>query len=274
MDRRELLRAGGALASVTALAGTSLAAAPVDADAASAAPATAGARTYVLVHGAWHGGWCWREVARRLRAAGHTVFTPTLTGLGERAHLASPTVDLSTHALDVVNLFEFEELSDVILVGHSYAGHVIPLVADAIAGRIRHLVFLDAVVARDGQPFLAPEVGAARARAARDGYLDPPPGLAFFGVPADHPLAPWVQRRLVPHPLGTLRQVVRFRNGGHAPLPKTFIRCLRRRDMSQPDPIEPQVKGQAGWAWKTIDTGHDAMVTAPEELTRLLLGTA
>lgn len=273
MDRRELLRAGGLVAAAglgADAAGAAGAATP------TAAPvrAQAGARTFVLVHGAWHGGWCWREVARQLRAAGHVVHTPTLTGLGERAHLASRSVDLSTHALDVVKLFEFEELDDVILVGHSYAGHVVPLVADAIAPRIRHLVFLDAVVARDGQPFLAAAVGAARQRAALDGYLDLPPALAFFGVPEDHPLAPWVRRHLTPHPLGTLLQTVRFRNGGHLPLPKTFIRCLRRRDMSQPDPIEPQVKGKPGWTWKTLDTGHDAMVTAPAELTQMLLEVA
>lgn len=146
--------------------------------------------------------------------------------------------------------------------------------ATATGARIRHLVFIDSVVARDGHPFLASDVGEARARAAKGGYLDPPPGLEFFGIPADHPLAPWVQRHLVPQPLGTLRQVVRFLNGGHAGLPKTFIRCLRRRDMSRPDPIEPQINGQPGWSWRTIDTGHDAMVTMPAELSQMLLDVA
>jgi pimeloyl-ACP methyl ester carboxylesterase len=241
----------------------------------SAPPAAApAARTFVLVHGAWHGGWCWRDIARGLRAAGHVVFTPTLTGLGERVHLASPTVNLTTHADDVIQVFEAEELRDVILVGHSYAGHVIPLVADAIRGRIRQLVFLDAVVARDGQPFLAPEVGAARQRAAIEGYLDPPPGLEFFGIPADHPLAPWVRRRITNHPLPTLLQTVRYQNGGPAGLPKTYIRCLRRRVMTQPDPVEVQLRGQPEWTWATIDTGHDAMVTAPQELTAMLLELA
>jgi pimeloyl-ACP methyl ester carboxylesterase len=265
MERREALGALGAAALVPA--------ARSEAAGETAAPvvtATSPPRTFVLVHGAWHGGWCWREVARGLRAAGHTVFTPTLTGLGERAHLANPAVDLGTHATDVVQVFEAEELQDVILVGHSYAGHVIPLVADAIRGRIRRLVFLDAVVARDGQPFLAPEVGAARQRVAVDGYLDPPPGLEFFGIPPDHPLAPWVKRRLTPHPLATLRQVVHYRDGGPAGLPKTYIRCLRRRVMTQPDPVEVQLKGQPEWTWLTIDTGHDAMVTAPEALTAML----
>jgi len=238
------------------------------------AAATSPARTFVLVHGAWHGGWCWRDVARGLRAAGHTVFTPTLTGLGERAHLANPAVDLSTHATDVIQVFECEELEDVVLVGHSYAGHVIPLVADAIRGRIRQMIFLDAVVAQDGKPFLAPEAGEARKRVAIDGYLEPPPGLEFFGIPADHPLAPWVKRRITPHPLPTLLQTVHYRNGGPAGLPKTYIRCLKRRNMTQPDPVEVQLKGQPEWTWLTIDTGHDAMVTAPQELTGMLLQIA
>jgi pimeloyl-ACP methyl ester carboxylesterase len=203
------------------------------------------------------------------------VFTPTLTGLGERVHLASRSVNLMTHATDVVNVLEAEELSDVILVGHSYAGHVIPLVADAIKSRIRRLVFLDAVVAQEGKAFLAPGVGEERARTAIDGYLQAPPELAFFGIPADHPLAPWVTRRLTNHPLATLMETVRYRNGGPAGLPKTYIRCLQRRGYSsKTDPVEAAVKGQPDWTWLTIDTGHDAMVTAPRELTEMLLKIA
>jgi pimeloyl-ACP methyl ester carboxylesterase len=235
---------------------------------------TAHAKTYVLVHGAWHGGWCWREIATALRTLGHVVHVPTLTGLGERAHLVSRAVNLSTHVADVVNLFEWEELSDVILVGHSYAGHVIPLVADRLKPRIRHLVFLDAVLPRDGHAFLPPGVGEERAKTALEGYLQPPPDVTWFGVPADHPKAAWVRRRLTPHPLPTLMETVRFAAGGHVGLPKTYIRCTQRRDMSQPDPVEPLVKGQPDWIWRTLDTGHDAMVTAPDALTALLLQIA
>jgi len=231
-------------------------------------------RSFVLVHGAWHGGWCWRDVANGLRDAGHRVFTPTLTGLGERVHLVNPSVDLSTHVNDVLKVLEFEELQDVVLVGHSYAGHVIPLVAEGARSRIRQMIFLDAVLARDGKPFLPPEVGEARRKVAIDGYLEPPPALSFFGVPEDHPLAPWVKRRLTNHPLPTLLQTVQYRNGGPAGLPKTYIRCLRRRDMSQPDPVEAQLKGQPEWTWRTIDTGHDAMVTMPKELMAMLLEIA
>ncbi|MBL8643156.1 MAG: alpha/beta hydrolase [Rhodospirillaceae bacterium] len=231
-------------------------------------------KTYVLVHGAWHGGWCWREVADALRAASHTVFVPTLTGLGEKAHLVSPAVDLGTHVTDVENLFAFEELTDVILVGHSYAGHVIPLVADRIKSRIRHLVFLDAVLAQDAKAFLPPGVGEARAKTAIDGYLLPPMDVEWFGVPKDHPKADWVRKHLTNHPLPTLMETVRYNNGGPAGLPKTYIRCLKRREGDQPDPVEPMVRDKPEWTWLTLDTGHDAMVTAPGELTQLLLNIA
>ena len=254
MNRRELM----AVATASVAAGAS-------------ATAAARPKTYVLVHGAWHGGWCWRDVAPLLRAKGHQVFVPTLTGLGERVHLMTPAVNLTTHVTDVVNLIVWEELSDVILVGHSYAGHVIPLVADRIKAKLRHLVFVDAVIAVDGKPFLAPGLGEARAKEAKDNYLQDPPDLSFFGVPADHPQAAWVRRRLTPHPLPTLMETVHYTNGGPAGLAKTYIRCTQRRDMSQPDPVEPMVKGQPEWTWLTIDTGHDAMVTKPKELAEMLL---
>ncbi len=130
---------------------------PVDAASARSAshPAQAEKRPpYVLVHGAWHGGWCWGKVAERLRAAGHRVFTPTLTGLGDRAHLIAPNVGLATHVEDVVATLEMEDLSDVVLVGHSFGGAVISGVADARADRIRRLVFLDSFLVQSGQsPF-------------------------------------------------------------------------------------------------------------------------
>jgi pimeloyl-ACP methyl ester carboxylesterase len=190
--------------------------------------------------------------------------------LGERAHLATPTVDLSTHVTDVQMVIAAEELNDVILVGHSYAGHVLPLVADRLKPRLRHLVYLDCVMPTEGKAFLAPEVGAARAKTADRGFLLTPPDLAFFGVPADHPDADWVRRRLTPHPLPTLTEVVRFRNGGDTGIPKTYIRCLQRRDMSAPDPDEPKLRGKPEWTWATIDTGHDAMVTKPKDLAEML----
>lgn len=255
MQRRDIIRGIGAGFMATAVT----------------AARAAEARTYVLVHGAWHGGWCWRDVAQSLRGQGHTVFVPTLSGLGERSHLMSRSVNLTTHVTDVVNLFEFEEIENAILVGHSYAGHVIPMVADKVRKRIRHSVYLDASVGRDGKPFLPADEVARRVASAIDGYLLPPPDPTWFGVPADHPLKDWVTRHLTNHSLNCLAETVRLANGGDAEIPKTFIRCLRRRDMSQPDPMEPLAKGKPGWTWKTLDTGHDAMVTMPNELTQMLL---
>src|SRR5690349_3432057 len=112
------------------------------------------AHTFVLVHGAWHGGWCWRRVADRLRRDGHAVFTPTLTGLGERSHLLQPGVDLATHVADVVNLMQWEQLSDVVLCGHSYGGFVISGVAEQMSTAIRAIVFLDAFLPQNGDTIL------------------------------------------------------------------------------------------------------------------------
>ncbi len=136
--------------------------------------------TYVLVHGACHGGWCWRRVAELLRAAGHEVFAPTLTGLGDRAHLAHRGIDLDTHIQDVAAVLTYEELREVVLVGHSYAGLVITGVAERAANRLAQLVYLDAAVPRDGEAgldlFAPEEVAAMRAvKAALDptGTLNP-----------------------------------------------------------------------------------------------------
>lgn len=240
--------------------------------AASEVGAAAKPKTYVLVHGAWHGGWCWKHVTPRLRAAGHDVFVPTLTGFGEKSHLANPSINCSTHATDLVNLIAFEELDDVILVGHSYAGLVISRVADQIKPRLRHLVFLDAMIPVDGKPFLAPEVSQEWAKTAKDGYLVAIPDPASFGIPADHPDLPWVKRHLTPHFLPALAEPVHYKNGGIAGIPKTFIRCTQRRNTGAPDPVEAIAKGTPEWTWKTMDTGHDVMVTQPKELSEMLLG--
>ena len=238
------------------------------------AKAAAKPKTYILVHGAWHGGWCWKHVTPQLRAAGHAVYVPTLTGFGERVHLANPSINCSTHATDVENVIAFEELDDVILVGHSYAGLVIARVADRIKPRLRHLVFLDAMIPEDGKAFLAPEVSAAWAKTAKDGYLLPAPDPASFGVPADHPELPWLKRHLTPHFLPALSEAVQYKNGGIAGVPKTFIRCTQRARLGEPDPAAAIARGNPEWTWKTIDSGHDVMVTQPKALSEMLLAIA
>ena len=263
MTRRDLLAA----AAVTAFA------ANTGAGALSAAPAV-DRRVYVLVHGAWHGGWCWRYVQERLEAAGHSVFAPSLTGLGDRVHLRNPDVNLSTHVTDIVNLFEFENLHDVVLVGHSYAGHVVSWVADKVKDRISHVVYLDAVLPTDGKPFLPPGVGESRIGDAKDGYLMPVSSMEFLGIPESHHLYDWVESRLVEHPLPTLMEMVVYENGGPAGLPKTFVRCMQNERMASgaADPVFVMSDNDPEWSYVTLDTGHDLMVTAPEETAEILLG--
>src|SRR6202521_2240909 len=187
-QRREVLKTM-AIAGLAAAAGT------------AAATAQSVAQTFVLVHGAWHGGWCWSRVADRLRAAGHQVFTPTQTGLGERKHLLSKAITLDIFTKDIVNVIEAEELSRVILVGHSFGGLAISGGADAMPDKVRHLVYLDSLMVEGGRsPFdnLPPDIVAARRKAAEEtsgGLSLPAPPPSAFGV-SDTNDTEWDQRRL------------------------------------------------------------------------------
>jgi pimeloyl-ACP methyl ester carboxylesterase len=233
--------------------------------------------SFVLVHGAWHGGWCWSRVARTLRQEGHTVHAPTLTGVGERVHLLHRGVDLDTHVEDIVRVFEAEELSDAVLCGHSYGGMVITGVADRIPDRIRSLVYLDAFVPGDGQctlDFQPPERAAvfrAEAAAKGGGWLIPPVPAARFKVnEADQA---WVDRRCVPHPLACFEQKLR--------LTGAFARVTRRSYIkagayvpSPFDSIFERLKADPGWKVHSVPCGHDVMVDRPEELAALLVQSA
>jgi pimeloyl-ACP methyl ester carboxylesterase len=231
--------------------------------------------TFVLVHGAWHGGWCWVRVAEILRAQGHRVLTPTCTGLGERAHLLSRHITLDTFMRDVAGTIVAEELSEVVLVGHSFGGLAISGVAEAMPERLRHLVYLDALIAEPGRaPFdgLPPEVVAARRRAADEssgGLSLPPPPAAAFGVldPAD---AAWVERRLTPHPLSTYESPLPIRGPVGNGLPRTYVDCTAP-SYATLDGVKAWVRRQPGWGWRELATGHDAMVSAPGPLAQLLV---
>ena len=237
-------------------------------------------KTFVLLHGAFHGGWCWRDVARPLRAAGHTVFTPTQTGLGERRHLLSHAVDLEVFAQDLTNILEAEELVDAILVGHSFGGIVLTMAADRMPERIRHLVYLDGAVLGRGESVfgaLPAELVLARREAAgaySGGLSLPPPPPAFFGIP-DGSLAEWVARRMTPHPIATYEERLALHNPviGNG-LPCTYIACTDPL-YAPTEAMRQRVKGfiadGLSWSWREIATGHDAMVTAPEALAELLL---
>ena len=238
--------------------------------------------TFVLVHGAYHGGWCWRKVTPLLRAAGHEAYAPTLTGLGERVHLATPEVGLDTHVQDVCNLLEYEDLSGVVLVGHSYGGHVIAGVADQAPERLAHLVYLDAdsgVYAADGRSYNDVRNAARRARGEEPvrprGDVDwrafVERGLDGWGI-VDPAERRWMAERLVPQPGTTARDPLRLPSGRGQALPRTFILCTRGpwRSTTHLHPAQ----SAPGWRFRELDTGHDAMVTAPRELTDLLLEVA
>lgn len=228
---------------------------------------------YVLVHGAWHGGWCWQQVSSILRADGAIVYTPTLTGLGEHKNVLSPAVNLETHISDIVNLIEMEDLHNVILVGHSYAGIVITGVADRIPERLSKLVYLDALLVENGQSALSIQPPAVqqlmKKSAAKDGGLTIPAWPAVtFGV-KDTAAARWVDARLTGHPLRTFSQPLTLHHpyGNH--LPKIFIACTVDV-LPAIVPFAEKTKHSKDWTYHELVTGHDAMLTAPRETAALL----
>ncbi|MEZ5102326.1 MAG: alpha/beta fold hydrolase [Thermoleophilia bacterium] len=225
--------------------------------------------TFVLVHGAWHGGWCWRRVLPLLRAAGHEAHAPTLTGLGDRAHLLTRDVGVETWVDDLCATLVAEDVRDAVLVGHSFAGLLVLAVAERLPGRIAQLVFLDAHTPEDGEspvdeaPALGPLVRAAAAEHG-DGWLVPPWQAAALGIddPAD---AAWVDARLTPFPLAAFEHRVALSSEIARAIPRTYVWCTR----SLFGPIAEQARAD-GWPVLELDAGHDAMVTAPDALAGLL----
>jgi pimeloyl-ACP methyl ester carboxylesterase len=226
--------------------------------------------TYVLVHGGGHGGWCYQRVARILRAAGHDVYTPTLTGLGERAHLLDARVDLDRHVADVAAVLRFEDLREVILVGHSYGGMVITGAADREADRVGRLVYLDAATPVQGQSLVdvaGPVINAVRPMGeVVDGIelvlLPGPEAGMLYGVtdPAD---LVWMAERLTPHPWRCFEQPLMLENQDALwAIPQFHIVCtstLATRDADQMARAREE-----GRLWD-VDTGHDLMITEPEQ---------
>jgi pimeloyl-ACP methyl ester carboxylesterase len=233
--------------------------------------------TFVLVHGAYHGGWCWRDVASRLVAAGHAVFTPTLTGLGERAHLATPDVDLETHVADLIAIFDFEDLADVILVGHSYGGMVVGTVADRLADRIRGLVYLDALIPENGKSVTDIQPPARRQAmsdsvAAGNGWQLPANSAAYYDV-EDAKLAAWVDAKCRPHPWATFTQAARLTGAADGIGQTTYIRCTNTK-LAYLEQFVDQAEAAESWRVVYLDAGHDCMVTEPAAVASLLLDHA
>jgi pimeloyl-ACP methyl ester carboxylesterase len=230
--------------------------------------------TFILVHGAWHGSWCWKRVRAALQSAGHNVFTPTLTGLGERSHLNSAAVDLSTHIADIVNLIKWEELSDVVLCGHSYAGPVNTGVADQIPNRIRALVFLDAFVLKNGESLMdivPSEVAQAlrdQAKANGEGWKVNPVPAHILGVRDPHDVA-WIDTQCTPQAIATLEERIKLTGNFEHIQDIAYMFPTE----CHPNLLVSHERAKAkGWKIRTIDnSGHELMIDNPQELAESLL---
>lgn len=221
--------------------------------------------TIVLVHGAWHGGWCWTRVSPLLRAAGHTVFTPTLTGLGERSHLLTRDIDLDTHITDVVQVLEFEDLENVVLVGHSYGGMVITGVADKASDRISQLVYLDAMLPDNGKA-ITDYSQRKYAPITEDSWHDPAAEPQEYGVTDARDVA-WVKKRLTEMPRKCMTQPLRLSGDASRRIKGTYILCSTRPFAGE----AAQRAKQRGYRYRELlSAGHDAMVTQPRELAKIL----
>jgi pimeloyl-ACP methyl ester carboxylesterase len=235
--------------------------------------------TYVLVHGGAHGGWCYQRVARILRSAGHEVYTPTMTGLGERSHLLSPRIDLDLHIADIVAVLHYEDLRDVILVGHSYGGMVITGVADRAAERVGRLVYLEAATPVNGQSLV--DVAGPIIQATRplgrviDGVelvlLPSPEAGRFYGVTDAGDVA-WMSDRLVAHPWRCFEQPLTLTNEEALwAIPQYHVVCTSTLATRKRAPME---KARAAGRLWDIDTGHDLMITEPRAVADALLEIA
>jgi pimeloyl-ACP methyl ester carboxylesterase len=229
--------------------------------------------TYVLIHGAWGGGWKFARVAERLRKRGHAVFTPTLTGAAERSHLLSGAINLTTHVTDVLAVIRYEDLSDVVLLGHSYGGMVITAVADKIPGKIAALVYLDAFVPEDGQSLFDLNIPAntqmflARAGANGGLLIPPPPAKAYFNVnDAD---AARVDELAAPQPIGTMIEKVALTGAYRSVNKKVYVHGAVLPRESPFKRFHDAAKA-AGWETHALPCGHDIMLDLPDELTEIL----
>ena len=227
--------------------------------------------TFVLVHGAWHGAWCWQRVARLLRSGGHDVFTPTLTGVGERSHLFSPSINLDTHILDVVNEMKWQELRDVVLVGHSYGGMVISGVAEKMEKAIASLVMLDAFMPEDGQCVLdiyPPDMREPVLAAVRSGATSLPPRAAALFKVNERDRA-WVDAQCTPQPIRCFLQKLTLTGARERIAKKAYIRAV-----VYPSPYFDaglaSARAKKDWRLYELPCGHDVMLDMPEKLIQIL----
>jgi pimeloyl-ACP methyl ester carboxylesterase len=230
--------------------------------------------TFVVVHGAWSAGWAWKKMRPLMRARGHEIFTPTCTGLGERTHLGSPSVGLHTHVDDMTGVLEFEDLSGIVLVAHSYGGMVATMLADRMPGRIAHLLYLDAFVPRDGQSvvdLVGAEVAAAMragAAATGEGWKVPANPLPTDTPPDD---IAWIMPRRKMQPVRCFEEPARL-TGAIERVSRSYIYCLK----AGPGDVFRQFARRAqseGWPYRELDCGHNPHLNMPEALAGLFEAT-
>jgi pimeloyl-ACP methyl ester carboxylesterase len=227
------------------------------------AQAQTGGKTFVLVHGAWHGGWCWRRVSDLLEKKGHKVFAPTMTGLGERSHLIGGKIDLATHITDIVNVIKWENLSDVVLVGHSYGGVVISGVAEQMREAIGSIVFLDAFLPASGDSLAT--------KASQPVREAKPVSAAVFRV--NEKDRAWVDAMCTPHPLATFTDKITVTGARDRIAKKAYVRAKGYPSVPF-DGFHEQLKTNTAWRVYELPCGHDAMVDMPDRLTEILIEVA
>ena len=246
----------------------------------TAAETTTAKTAFVLVHGTGHGGWCWRFLAPILRAAGYNVYTPTLTGLGTSSHLLHELnrISLDIHVKDITNTLFYEDLSDVILVGHSYGGMVITGVAAKEPKRLAHLVYLDAYLPMEGENEIAlwpsNQKESYLADIASGATSRPPIPTSMLGI-TDPKMSQWVQERLTPHPYSTYEDPPPTPDdpAQSASIPRTYIHCALGPLSSWMEPFAARTR-KLKWDVYTMKHGHDVMITHPDELAEILLQIA
>jgi pimeloyl-ACP methyl ester carboxylesterase len=228
--------------------------------------------TFVLVHGAWAGALIWRPIAQALRKAGHEVYAPTLTAIGERRHLLNRAIDLDTHIQDVLGVIDYEDLADIVLVGHSYGGMVVTGIADAVPDKIASLVYLDAFVPENGQSLFG-MLPADRPHASAPGeeWLTAPVPAEAFGEPSPE-VRDFTARKGMSHPTACFSQPVKLTGGIDRISHKTYIYC-NDPEPTTFTPCYEKLKNRPGWTVRTLPCSHFAQIDMPEELTAMLRAT-
>ena len=225
-------------------------------------------KTFLVCHGAWSAGWAWKKMHPLMQAAGHRLVTPTYTGLGERVHLANPSIDLETHIEDMLNVIKYEDLRDIVLLGHSYGGMVATGVADRARDRVSQLIYLDAFVPEDGQSLLDLNEPARQRmqELAKTGWRVPPNPTPPDTSPED---VAWLTARRVDMPIKCFEMKLRLK-GGKLTLPRSYIYATRITPADTFGQFAKRTRNEKGWRYFEIDASHSPNVTAPEALMALL----